>query len=97
MGKRKYKSYSNEFKAKVAQAAMKEDKRLNELSQIYQVPAAQISQWKSQFKERMHEVFDNKNKKSQKEKEQEELINQLYQQLGKLQYEQEWLKKKLDL
>jgi hypothetical protein len=44
----------------------------------------------------MHQIFQ-RSKKSSQDKEQEKLISRLYQQIGKLQVEQEWLKKTLDL
>lgn len=94
--KRKHNRYSPEFKAKVAKAALKEEATLSELSQLYQVPINQISKWKNQALQDMYQIFQ-RNKKSSQDKEQEKLISRLYQQIGKLQVEQEWLKKTLDL
>jgi len=96
MGK-KYKSYTTKFKAKVALAALREDKTLSELSQIYQVPVNQISKWKSQAKEKMHQSFERSNAVDHEQREQQQLIDRLYRQIGKLQVEQDWLKKNFDL
>ncbi len=92
MGKSR-KSYSNQFKAKVALAALKEEKTIEELSSLFQVPVSQISKWKKQAKENMANIFATS--KNPETKENEQLIDRLYRELGKLQVEHEWLKKKL--
>lgn len=89
----KRKHYSAEQKAKVVLEALKEDKTLEELSSIYQVSSMQIVQWKKQAKDRLALVFSAG--KSKETQDQEDLIERLYRQLGKLQMEYDWLKKKV--
>jgi len=90
--KKSRKRYSSEFKAKVALEALKEQKTLNELAQQFQIHQNQISQWKKQLLDNAERVFLNNSTKSQREHDQ--LESQLYQQIGKLTVELDWLKKK---
>jgi len=87
------KRYSAEFKAKVALEALKEQKTLSELAHQFQLHPNQVVQWKKQLLTESKNVFLNKSKKSQQQ--QEILESQLYQQIGQLKVELDWLKKKL--
>ena len=51
------KKFPNDFKAKVALAALKGDKTMAELASEFQVHASQINTWKAQLKERATDVF----------------------------------------
>ena len=93
MGMRK--QFTNEFKAKVAMEALKGIKTMSELASEYGVHPTQITSWKSQLKDHAAEVFGNPHDKSGKE--QKELIEQLYKNIGRMQVENDWLKKKLDV
>ena len=77
---------------KVALAAAKGQKTIAELSQEYKVHPTQIVQWKRQFMDSLPEIFSVRRKKEQQE--QELLTNELYQQIGQLKVELDWLKKK---
>lgn len=88
----KRKRYSAEFKAKVALEAIKEQKTLSELSNQFQIHPNQISQWKKQLLGEAKEIFSRTAKNNQKH--QQELEAQLYQQIGQLKVELDWLKKK---
>lgn len=57
MSRRKRRNHSAEFKAKVALAALREDKTLAELAQQFDVHANQITDWKRQLLDRAGEVF----------------------------------------
>lgn len=57
MSRRKRRNHAAEFKAKVALAALREDKTLAELAQQFDVHANQITDWKRQLLERAGEVF----------------------------------------
>ena len=81
-----------QFKVKVALAAAKVQKTITELSQEYKVHPTQIIQWKKQFMDSLPEIFSVRRKKE--EQEQELLTNELYQQIGQLKVELDWLKKK---
>lgn len=82
------------FKAKVALEAIKEQKTIAELSSIYSIHPTQITRWKSQALTGLEELFSGKPKESEKD---EELTRDLYEQIGKLKVELDWLKKKVGL
>lgn len=78
------------FKAKVALEALKEERTSAELASQYQVHPAQIRRWKSMVADRLVELFQD-HKPDAKE---EDLIEELYRQIGQLKVELDWLKKK---
>lgn len=84
--------HSSEFKAKVALEAMKGQKTLNELASEYGVHAVQIAQWKKQALEGMPALFDGSATRTGQAD--EALLAQLYQQIGQLKVELDWLRKK---
>ena len=86
------KSFSSEFMAKVALAALKEDKTIAELSSQYEVHRTQITKWRKRAQEGLVGIFQGKGKTSSKDK--GKLIDELYRQIGQLRVENEWLKKK---
>lgn len=91
MGKTR-KSYSSAFKAKVALEAIKKEKTIAQLSSEYGVHANQINQWRKRLLEELPEIFSKKRQK--KEKDTEDLQDELYRQIGQLKVELDWLKKK---
>lgn len=86
------KSFSPEFMAKVALAAIKEETTIAELSSKYEVHRTQIGNWRKQALEGLVEIFKGKRDKSKKDN--ERLVDELYRQIGQLKVENEWLKKK---
>ena len=84
--------FSAEFKFKVALAAAKGTKTLNELSSEYGVHPNQISGWKRELMDGGATLFSSKNARQQRD--QEALQTELYEQIGRLKMELEWLKKK---
>jgi transposase-like protein len=92
MGKT-HKQFSREFKAKVALEAIRGLKTSAELSSEYGVHVTQIGKWKNELREGIPKLFSGKADRVEKDKDQ--LIDQLYKQIGKLQMENDWLKKKL--
>lgn len=88
----KRRKFSAGFKSKVALEAIKGLRTVNEIAAAYQVHPNQVSKWKKQLLERSAQVFDNGKQMSVNEKNKK--IQQLYQDLGELQYEFNWLKKK---
>lgn len=80
------------FKAKVALEAAKEEKTISELAGIYGVHPNQIGQWKKELLEHLPELFKDKRKKGNKEKEVTE--DEYLKRIGQLSVEVEWLKKK---
>jgi putative transposase len=90
--KNKRRNHSAAFKAKVALAALKGDKTIAELAREYEVHPNQITQWKKQLLDSLPEVFSRRRKHEQRD--QETLTSELYQQIGQLKVELDWLKKK---
>lgn len=88
------KNYSSEFKARVAFDALKGDKTISELSSHYGVHGTQIIRWKKYLKEYMAKIFTDS---GGSDKAKDNLIEELYKQNGKLNYELAWLKKKISL
>ena len=93
--KSKRRNHSAAYKAKVALAAAKGDKTIAELANEYQVHPTQITQWKKQLLESLPEIFSNRRRNDRQD--QEQLTLQLYQQIGQLKVELDWLKKKSGL
>src|ERR687887_2876481 len=89
------KQYSAEFKARVALEALKGFKTVNELASTYGVHPTQIAHWKHRLQKEMPDIFSAR--RAKREHDQEALQTQLYQQIGQLKVELDWLKKKLDL
>jgi transposase-like protein len=85
--------YSAEFKAKVALAAIKGQQTINEIASIYAVHPNQVMQWKKQALEAIPESFSMRAKRVAQGE--EELKERLYQQIGQLKVELDWLKKKV--
>ena len=86
------KSFSPEFMAKVALAAIKGDMTTAELSSKYEVHRSQINNLRKRALEEFREVFRGKRDKSIKDS--EKIIDELYRQIGQLKVENDWLKKK---
>jgi putative transposase len=84
--------YSADFKAKLALEVIKGNRTLNEIASEAQVHPNLLAQWKRQLLESLPTVFADKRIKENKE--QEALTDQLYQQIGQLKVELDWLKKK---
>lgn len=87
------KTYTAEFKSKVAIEAIRGFHTINELAAEYGVHPHQINMWKAQLLEAAPGVFSERT--DQREKEGEALRDQLYQQIGQLKVELDWLKKKV--
>lgn len=88
-------THSAEFKSKVALAAIRGDRALAELAREYQVHPHQITAWKKQALAVLPEVFSRK--RDQERERQQELLDELYAQIGRLKVELDWVKKKSGL
>ena len=91
MGKKR-RTHSDTFKAKVALEAVKGVRSVSEISSRYKVHSAVISQWKRRLVENAATVFGVHGGSSRRE---DELTAPLYEQIGRLQVELDWLRKKL--
>ena len=90
--KRTRKKHNAGFKAKVALAAFKGDKTLAQLAQEYSAHTTQISTWKQRLLEGASELFEDRRRKRVAE---ETPVEDLYEQIGRLKMELEWLKEQL--
>jgi len=88
-------TFSNEFKAKVALAALKGDKTMAELSSEFGVHANMITRWKGEAKEGLSGVFAGSDREEIREIKQKN--EELYKTIGRLQVENEWMRKNLDV
>ena len=91
----KRKTIPAETKVKTALAALRGEKTINQIASDYGVHPVQISQWKRELLEKAPELF--RDRRARAEKDQEDLVDNLYRQIGQLQYELNWLKKKVGL
>lgn len=89
------KRYSAEFKAKIALEVIKGQRTVNEIASESGVHPSQLVTWKKQTQEQLPSLFADKRLKDQKE--QQALTDRLYQQIGQLKVELDWLKKKCGL
>ena len=89
------KSYTSAEKAKIALEAVKGQSTINEITQRFGVHSTQILRWKKQLLEKLPELFSDTQKR--KATDQQKLVEQLYQQIGQLSVERDFLKKKSEL
>jgi len=82
-----------ELKAKVALAAARGDRTVNEIASQYKIHPTQVSQWKKQLQEEAREIF--RDRRGSCKKEEEDRTAELYEQIGRLKMELDWLKKKI--
>jgi putative transposase len=84
--------FSAEFKFRVALEAAKGTRTISELATAYRVHPNQISHWKRQLLDEGSELFS---RTGAKEQATVEVQSELYEQIGRLKMELEWLKKKV--
>jgi transposase-like protein len=85
--------FSAAFKTKVALEAIKEKETLQQLASKFEVHANQITQWKREFLENAEDIFSKKKSEEKVNEEQEK--DALYNKIGRLQTEIDFLKKVL--
>jgi transposase-like protein len=89
------KRHSPAFKTKVALEAIRGAEPVSAICSRYSIHPTQVSRWKDRALESMAAGFNNKAGAEQKKK--DELIEELYKQIGQLKVEQDWLKKNMGL
>lgn len=88
------KKWSPALKFEIILLALKGETTLNEICKKYEVAPSQVQAWKKQFLERGHELFDKKDNKSELASlKLERTQSQLYEKIGKLTVERDFLKK----
>ncbi len=87
------KQYSEQFKFKVALEAIKGLATINELASRFQVHPNQVRNWKKKLEDEGSMVFERKSGKHHQDLSTDEA--ELYEQIGRLKMELEWLKKKV--
>lgn len=88
----KRRQYNGQFKFKVALEAVKGAKTTNQIASEYGLHPNQVSGWKKQLLEAGPDVFQRPSNRQEREQASQE--TELYEQIGRLKMELEWLKKK---
>ena len=88
----KRKSHSAEFKSRVALEAIRGEKTIAEIASIYEVHPNVVGQWKRQVLAQLPDIFSNR--KRRRKEDESALRDRLYQEIGQLKVELDWLKKK---
>ena len=86
------KRYDGRFKAQVAIAAIKNEQTVAQIASEYGVHPNQVSQWKKQVLDHLPHLFTTGRSKSTTDTNQ--LVDELYRQIGQLKVELDWLQKK---
>ncbi len=89
------KVFSAEFKAKVAMEALTGRKTINEIAGIHEVHPNQVTSWKREAQEGLKALFERK--RGRRSLDDDRDTDALYSQIGRLQVQVEWLKKKSGL
>ena len=87
------KVYDGAFKARVVLEVFRGDKTLAEIASEYEIHPNQITQWKKQVLNLLPDILSRRNHKEHKNE--EELQDELYKQIGELKVQNEFLKKNL--
>jgi transposase len=93
MGESKRKIFIGAQKAKVALAAVKEVKTINEIAQGYGVHPTQVNLWKKELLDNAGSLFEGK--RGPKPVNAQDAQDRLYAKIGQLNMELDWLKKSL--
>ena len=91
----KRRTFSSDFKAKVAKAALKNDRSVKEIAAQFEIHPMMVSKWKRQASENLFSVFEDK-RASNKNVNYDEETRSLYEEIGKLKTQLNWLKKMRD-
>jgi transposase-like protein len=93
MGKKR-RTFSGREKAQIALEALRERQTLSEIAQKHEVHPVQVSKWKKEAQDHLGELFSDKRSREEEQEQHAQLVERLYQQIGQLQVELNWLKKK---
>lgn len=93
MSIKKRKSHNAAFKVKVALEAVQERETINQIASRHEIHPNLVTQWKKQLLDSLPDCFSRKRLCDNKE---QAVNDELYQQVGKLKVENDWLKKKYE-
>jgi len=99
MSIKQHKKYTGKQKAKIVMEALKNERTIAEIASEYQTHPKNIQNWRKQFLENMELVFEQDHHlKAHKKKlrEQQDVIDDLHRQHGKMSTQLEWAKKKVE-
>jgi transposase len=85
------KRHGTKLKSDVALDALRGEKTVTEIASKFKVHPTQVSQWKRNLVEGLPSIFGSKRSQSEAS---EALVGQLYEEIGRLKFELDWLKKK---
>jgi len=91
------KHYSAIFKADAIQELMKEEKTISQLAAELSVHPTQLKEWKKIVLQGLPELFSREGKVGEQAKAHEQQVNELYNEIGRLTTQVNWLKKKSGL
>ena|SRR3972149_555859 len=86
--------HSNEFKLQVVLALLKQEKTISQICSEFRIHPTQAKKWRDKALEGVKGAFEGKGV-SQRLLENQQLIEELYKQIGQLKVELDWLKKKI--
>lgn len=86
------KEFSPAKKAEIVIEVLREQETITQIASKYEASPKTLYGWKKEFLENAAKVFGGEDRKKAQEKEKE--VETLYQQIGQLQVEVNWLKKK---
>lgn len=95
MERKPRRKFSADFKAKVVIEALKERSTIEELARKYELHPNRITSWKKEFTENASLIFSKETDGAEQKKEQQHVMENLYEQIGRQKMEIDWLKKKL--
>lgn len=90
----KRRAFTDEFKAKVALEALKEQETIAQIASRHEVLPVQASQWKAQLLDRLPGLFSKDRKRDKEDEDWRQREALLFQKIGQLEVERDWLKKK---
>lgn len=93
--KKSRRKFTAKFKAKVAIEALQERMTIQQIASKYEIHPNQISQWKRQFLDGAESVFESDTSAKDQQKELQSEQDKLYKKIGRLQVENDFLKKSL--
>ena len=90
---KKRRQHRAQYKFQIALEAARGEKTVSQIASDHNLHPNQVTQWKRQLLESGPDVFSRKRARQEREQEQQEA--ELYEQIGRLRMELEWLKKKM--